>query len=448
MTTKYLEIDSTFRDRNSWPLPGSFQVLLSQSSAKTAATAMDPVSLATPVVSWQSNRFRANTTGSISITGTVTSVGYGANNTTLFIVFTAPAGQLSPIRGYYNHVVLSAAGNVTSRVTSYEYLGNNEARVYLKESVNLPAGTSVTLTDGTDLSVSRIFVPTSPDDFDNFYAKMILYDESVNLFTKITWFDKVTGAITVADPIPGWTASDSFSIRQEPPLFVGIANVTSTASMVVLGPNANVNLIGSFIRIDPVYPAIPPSSEIRRIISYNPTTTIATTYPAFTASPAGFNYEILPFNYDNFNPFVYTGSLQNEFNTCSVRLVNLVLPTAILNVGYGGRISDYPYVYVELTPLNTTNNNVSSSNNPNSTRTLFRATKQFDQPTRGDDSPFIRFTGYDTIQRVKFRVENDFSFSVTLPNGQIFETHQIDNASPQRPNPLIQISASFEIIRW
>jgi len=443
MTTKYLEIDSTYRDRSTWPLQGRFQVLLSQQSAFPASTAVDPVSTATPQIEWQSNRFQANSFGSVFVSGTVISVGAGANNTPFTVVFSSPPGQLSSVANYYRHAVMTAPVNLESRIVSYEYLGDNKAQVTLLGPLNIAAGTMITITDATDLSVLRLFVPTSPLSIDNFYAGQILYDETVNAFANITFFNSLTGEITVDAPIVGWLSTDSFSIRRQAPILVGVI-LPSTPSNISLGPNGDRELIGSFLRIRPVYPPIGPGGEIRRIVAYDPATFMATVNPPFNANPTTFEFELLPFSYDNFNPFVFIGTAQNELVTCSVKLVNLTLPSVILNTGYGGTAQDYAYLYVQLTPINTINSNIASSNNPKAISSLFRATRSH---SSGQDTRFINFDGNKQRQKVKFKVETDFNFSVTLPTGQTFETLQTDTVSPAEPNPLLQISALFEIVR-
>lgn len=441
MTTKYLEIDSTYRDRNTWPLPGEFQVLISPQNNVTPTNAVDPVSTATPLTEWKSNDF--SVVGSSFITGTVINTGYGANNTPYTIIFSAT--NLQPVNDYYRHAVLTSAPNLSSRILTYKYLGNDEAEVTLETPLTISTGSLITITDSTDLNALRIFVPTSPIYPDNFYASCFLYDETVNDSSPINFFDSKTGTVTVNFAIPGWSVTDSFSIRKSIPIFTGTAGVGSTGSTVQLGVNSLNNLIGSFIRIYPSYPPVPPNGEIKRIIAYDPSTFTATVNPAFSSSTAGSRFEILPFSYDNNVPFVYTGTTQVEFVNSNVRLVNLILPSSLLAVGYGGKISTYPYVYVQLTPLNTVNNNITSSNNPNSTPTLFRAVRNHNE--REDSVFFTNFHGDGMVQKVKFRVENDFYFKIILPNGQTFQTIESDTTSPSIPNPLIQINALFEIIR-
>ena len=43
--TRYIEIDSTYRNRTDWPLPANFEIRLAQSGTKGKLDALDPVSL-------------------------------------------------------------------------------------------------------------------------------------------------------------------------------------------------------------------------------------------------------------------------------------------------------------------------------------------------------------------------------------------------------------------
>ena len=50
--TRYLEIDSTYRNREEFPDPSSFNVLISQSGTRDRYQALDPVSDAAPLEVW------------------------------------------------------------------------------------------------------------------------------------------------------------------------------------------------------------------------------------------------------------------------------------------------------------------------------------------------------------------------------------------------------------
>lgn len=159
---------------------------------------------------------------------------------------------------------------------------------------------------------------------------------------------------------------------------------------------------------------------------------------------------LLPFSYDNLNPFVYSGSIvsQQEMVCYEIELLNLILPNATLDVGVGGQISYYPYVYVELQNVSGSGShlkNIIYSNNPNATSMLFRVS--VDDVPNPSNSSFIKIDGDGARQTIKFKPNDNLRFSVRLQNGEIFKTTLPEFFSPSQPNPRSQISAYFSIRR-
>jgi hypothetical protein len=173
--------------------------------------------------------------------------------------------------------------------------------------------------------------------------------------------------------------------------------------------------------------------------------------PAFSALPTVTDcFEILSFSRDNYNTLMYSGSIvsQSEMVCYEIELMNLVLPNRTLAVGQGSRIAFYPYVYVELTNVSAASagtRNILYSNNPNSYRMLFRA--PIDDIPNPVVSSFIKIDSDGTVQTVKFKPNDTLHFSVTLPNGQLYETILTEDFSPLPPNAENQISALFAIKR-
>ena len=60
INTRYIEINSTYRDRNLWPLSSEFEIPLSQTGKKSMENSLDPVSLSMPLFSWTSNNLFIN----------------------------------------------------------------------------------------------------------------------------------------------------------------------------------------------------------------------------------------------------------------------------------------------------------------------------------------------------------------------------------------------------
>lgn len=420
MTTKYLEIDSTYRNRQIWPSQANFEVEITRPNADD-----DPISDSMPYLAWGGNL--------VSIAASVVS------GTTTNVVITA-AG-LPQILNYETNAIFSPPG---IRISSYKYLGANQAEVTLTSPLftAFPPGTAVTITDPTDLTVLRVFVPgmkfNTPQ---NFFLGQLLYDETTGGYSVITSYEN--GIVTVASAIPGWAVTDSFDIRAVPPSQVGVAGITSTPNTIV---GVTAVQLGSFARILPNYPTVAPGGQVSRIVAYNPINSTATINPPLTASPAGMSFEILPYSGPNTRQLTYSGTTQVECVNSTIRLLDLIIPNELISVGYGGKPTDYPYFYVQLTPRDSSNININCSNNPHSTNMLFRAT--YIQSTIFTPTlPFVKFSGDFSAVRVRFKVDSDIKFRVTLPNGQPLEFIQKDTSSPSRPNPLLQISALFEVVR-
>lgn len=161
-------------------------------------------------------------------------------------------------------------------------------------------------------------------------------------------------------------------------------------------------------------------------------------------------YEIELFTKDNYNPFVYTGSIvsSQEVVCYEVELVNLILPNVILASDRGGRPIFYPYLYVELQQISSAasmNNNIIYSNNPHSYRMLYRAV--VDDTPIPVISPFIKIDGDGMVHVVKFKPNDAFRIAVFHANGDSFKTILDEQYSPSAPNAFTQISACFAFKR-
>lgn len=164
----------------------------------------------------------------------------------------------------------------------------------------------------------------------------------------------------------------------------------------------------------------------------------------------GNQYEIELFSRDNYNPFVYTGSIvsSQEVVCYEVELLNLCLPNTLLSSSRGGRAIFYPYLYVELEQISsagTISKNIIYSNNPHSGKALFRAV--VDDTTAIVASPFIKIDGDGMVHTVKFKPNDAFRFSVYHSNGEPLTFEIDDHYSPTVINPLCQISACFAFKR-
>lgn len=491
MNTRFIELDSTYRDRNLWPLAGEFEVQISQTGRKGRCDAIDPVSLASPVNSWTSNEFNKGIIPSKTITLKVIDITSPVNFTSTsdtFIVEGDMANNLQEISNYYR----SAVANDTTisekrRILNYKYLGGNRAEITVDNSFSdsFNIGDTITISDPTDLTnkcYPLIFVPGGREGT-NAYATSFIYNETLNEYRDISGYNFTTHLLEVdtrtknscnikidcstssistisSGPVTGWSEKDNYSIRDEIPIYIGKVDTTNGISPVEVCPatTCRISLDICASSIDCIYnrqflriTSGENKDEIRMITKYDGETRTVIVSPLFKFPPKnGDTIEILGFSYDNAVPFVYSGSLvsQQEEVCYEIQLINLVLPNNTLSVGRGSRIAFYPYVYVELVNVTGSNSgikNIIYSNNPNSAKMLFRAVVNDNQNPLNTN--FVKFNGIGMTQTVKFKPNDTLKFSVRLANGEIYDTVLQDKYSPFLPNDEVQISALFSIMR-
>jgi len=338
--------------------------------------------------------------------------------------------------------------------------------------------------DPTDISdpVNPLFFVPDGRQQANSYSNYILYNETINDYVNIISYDNVTRIVST-DPIDPttWVINDMrLNIRKDKPLYPprllnNLDNPTisssSTPEIIILNPldfrpsqlsEINDFYNNCFLRILSIaynYEIAPPQNECRRITSYTyqtnggaPSSKVYTftVYPPFNGTITANQIEILPFSFDNFNPFVYNGSLvsQQEIVCYEIELMDLVLPNGIITTGTGSRSAFYPFMYVELANVSDSNGGnkyIMYSNNPNSTKMVFRVPIiDIQDPI---STPFVRVTGNGVVQTMKFKPNDNLLFSVRLPNGDIFDTEIPEYYSPSEPNFYAQVSALFRITR-
>ena len=533
INTRYIEINSSYRDRNLWPLSSEFEIPISQTGKKIIENSVDPVCLSTPLFSWTSNDLfieGANTTGNV-LSGNVINptttdpLGYCSDNLTFIIVTNDPPQQL---KNYYVGLIIkdtqSGDPQPTRRIISSIYLGyNNTSKYRTQISVFntftdiFKYGDAIEIRDPSDFSNTNCPYLYIPDGSlqENSYIEYLIYNETINQYRPISAYNSITHLITIdtttntlstnlSGPINTWTTKDNYSLRLKPPEipYLGTANptifntidaiitptktrtITTTNYTIIVSDPGNNTLSkvqneyrNEFLRILPFgdvntsnidtyyeYDPNPSNNQARRITNYlyykDDITKnyfgIFSVYPGFnvtlplydTTSSKGAKIEILPFSYDNFNPFAYSGSMVSQQDTVcyEIQLLSLTLPNSILAIANGGRNAFYPYVYVQLSNVSASGaslKNIIYSNNPNSTNVIFRAPIFDTQDPL--NTPFTRIDGGGMIQTIKFKPNDNLYFKVTLPNGEIYNTNLEEYYSPAEPNPKCQISALFSI---
>lgn len=287
-------------------------------------------------------------------------------------------------------------------------------------------------------------------NINNFYINQIL--QIGNQFLTITAY---SGLDVYAATVSGTGFVDTsigleYQIRGQRPVYIGNATNTSRTNISLsstLTPASQTDNIyrGMYLRATSGASA----GEIALINNYTgglvKTTNLQTTL--LTPISTGDGIEILEFSRDNVVPLIYSGTdIFNQPVCYRMRLLSLTIPNLTLNIGRGGTIANYPYLYVKFS-IDGDNSSTQTlyTNNPNA------KTVQFKVPITTSDytlsESFIDLRASEETQTIKFKPNSSLRFTVTLPSGEILSFVQPDNYSPLAPNDLVQISATIEIER-
>lgn len=505
---RYIELDSTFRDRKLWPEPSEFECPIAQCGVSNEArTAINTVSFAAPVATWTSNLFDAAAPGSAVLSGTVDTASTGGinawtnNQAILISIAIGSTPQEAP--DYYAFAPIhQTASNERTTVLTSTYMGliagAHKLLVTLTSPIlTLAAGDPLSIIDPTQVNISmidplvgpvnfanpRYFVPHGPD-LDNAYTKHVLYNETRSESRPIAGYSALTHTVslitngstvptTESGPVTLWLPNQNYSIRRASPrtVFTQVANPSPSqvflqGGLAPPGVDGDGFYNGEYIRVragsnnyvTTLYPTpasgVPTINEIRRVVDYNGTTNLATVTPPFSTipptAPGQQEMELLQFTLDSFRPFRYSGSIvsQQELVCYEIELLNLVLPNLTLAVQGGGRTAFKQYVYVELSNVSAAGGTTPYSiysNNPSSTRMVFRAA--IDDVPNPLISGFIKIDGDGMVQTLKFKPNDNLRMSVRMQDGEPYRVTRPDRPPPFEPDPSVQISALFSIRR-
>ena len=289
---EYIELDSTYRDRNQFPDAGSFEVQLSSSGVQTDPLAMkDPVSKQANILMgdtlnpWylyvhNQNQLPVIYSTSASITtlrGEVSTPALSTTRNTVmlevkindlssgeqtFTVYPTTSDTLLEMDGAYIGCIFSeqnpyitevdAASQNRARILSYTYLGHQQGRITLDSPLVVDTtksffiqSTSIgNVADSVTPSVTgEIFVPFG-SDASNTYVGMFLINETREEWRRIIEYNggvhvamlNISGSLTSSSgPINLWQVWDRVSIRAEAPQSFGNVQLDGT---IMVGTNA------------------------------------------------------------------------------------------------------------------------------------------------------------------------------------------------------------------
>ena len=131
------------------------------------------------------------------------------------------------------------------------------------------------------------------------------------------------------------------------------------------------------------------------------------------------------------------GSQSIQGGDYELELLWLSVPNQILDVGYGGTLDRYPYIYCSLyTGITNTTQQVLYSNNPYTSKVIFKVpvNEYF------GDTSFITLKDSKAKQTIYFDPSQDLFFELSLPDGTVISFNEFDNMPPYPPNPFLQIN--------
>jgi len=247
LNTRYIEIDSTFRNRSEWPEPSQFELLISQTGNKDAKTALDPIATSSPIIRWVPNTIDV-------ISGTVTS---GYNTSYDEFALTLPISlNASKIIDYYNGCPITVSGALV-RIVSWKYLSTSISlsQDYFNVTItpkltNIPSGSVVFGVVSGYSSINGVYIPNGLRE-DNYYIGYYIFNETTIETRKILSYDGTTKIAIIDSSISGWAAVDTFVLRETNPTEIIIFPYFNNNLIQLPFTNTTFNgdYIGNFIRL-------------------------------------------------------------------------------------------------------------------------------------------------------------------------------------------------------
>ena len=370
---KYLDIDSTYRNRADYPDPNSF-IVRNVNNSTVSPTNLVANNL--PVYSFPfSQLYNSGTYVPLSIQSN------GTNNLTLDIRETTSVDNF--YAGYYfESIFKTSAAPTPTQYSSVEY------------------------------------------------ATIASYNSStqVAIFTS-----NLSGTASVGS---------NYVIRKEKPLYIGnISSIVSGQTVYTLGGTYSYGSIP--IDTNSVYYLRIRKSSTSSLDNVIVQVTMTGANQITLSSPLALSLndsiEIIGPGQNIITSLRYAsgGAQSIQAGDYELELLWLSVPNQVLDVGYGGTLDRYPYIYCSLyTGITNTSQQVLYSNNPNTSRVLFKVpvNEYF------GDTSFITLKDSKAKQTVYFDPSQDLFFELSLPDGTVISFNEFDNMPPYPPNPFLQIN--------
>jgi|UniRef100_A0A6C0IZ37 hypothetical protein len=269
---RYIELDSSFRNRNQWPNPAQFEVIFSLSGFGDKETSVDPFSDAAVTNEWVGGDFNlAGTTLATKrvLTGTFTAPATSSyplveasNNQNLIVEFDETTDLPQIQDNYYVGAVMALTSLtpiqrrriISSSLTTIDTSSKKYIMVIVLETPFtdiISGGATLKITDPTymaDPSNPLLFVPKGKwlgaSHGPNAYNRYILYNDTKSIalgspvYRKVIGFDTYSQIVSVntttstietnnSGPTISWAVGDKYKFRINPPLLGTTATSTT-----------------------------------------------------------------------------------------------------------------------------------------------------------------------------------------------------------------------------
>jgi hypothetical protein len=305
----------------------------------------------------------------------------------------------------------------------------------------VPYETNLTQAGST---TTQIVLSTNSNSLNNFYVNNTLYINQE--FTTIKTYNGTTRTAMVSPALTSAPLVNTrYFIQSKQPVISG--NLVAATSTTVTLP-LSANNVTDYYKGMYLYMLSGNSIEFGSVItSYNSTTQIATLQNTFSVLPSvGDIFEISNFSYDNCQTYRYNGTKTiTQPAAYAISITQLSIPRQILKVGYGGYVSDYPYVLVQFSNANNHSSGIMYGNTPAAENATFKVPLNASATT-----PYFLIAqnvNVTTPQVMKFFPGEAIKFKVTLPNGDPLQFETNEYFSPLAPNPFVQIGCMVAIQR-
>ncbi len=248
--------------------------------------------------------------------------------------------------------------------------------------------------------------------------------------------------------------------KEKPVVIVNNSVISSNGRVITVAGAANISLVTSIISSDSpgfygirVYKVGNPftDSTLLNLINqaslvnnWNSATGVLTLNSTVTQFVAPILLEVFTVM-EGYKNITYMGNQINQATNNKSRLAQVTLPNIEFINGNGGRLDSYPFIYAAVIQSGkSTSTNYLYSNGKSISQAVGRLKISAD-----NYNGITSFYGLACLEKplITFRPTNDITLRFMFPNGNVIRYRLPDNGIIYPPNPLLQTSLYFELIK-